>query len=686
MATQTMDAKQLTITTIRTLAMDGVQKANSGHPGTPMALAPVAYSLWSQHLKYDPLHPNWSGRDRFVLSCGHASMLLYSLLHLAGVRKVSKDGRVLNEPAISLDNLRNFRQLHSPCAGHPELGEAAGIETTTGPLGQGIATSVGMAIASQWLHAKYARPGFDDLFGFNVFALCSDGDLMEGIGSEAASLAGHLKLQNLCWIYDDNHITIEGNTNLAFSEDVGKRFEGLGWRVLKVADANDTDAIDKSLSHFQEGGDRPTLIIVRSVIGWGSPNKANHHDAHGAPLGAAEIRLTKEVYGVPPDQDFFVPEEALEHFQETLGQRGGAAYDQWQSQFTRYKGAFPTEAAEYLRIQSGQLPEGWEGALPEFGVEEKSATRVSSGKVLNAIAKKIPWLLGGSADLAPSTKTLLEFPEAGHFQPTQRSGRNFHFGIREHAMAAAGNGMALTGLRPYVSTFFVFSDYLRPSMRLSAIMRQPVLYIYTHDSIGLGEDGPTHQPVEQLAACRAIPGLIVIRPGDANEVSHAYRVALARKDRPTALVLTRQNVPTLCRKTYAPAAGLARGAYILAEASTGRPSVILMGNGSELQLCISARDELEQAGTPTRVVSIPSWELFEEQDAPYRESVFPAAIHPRVAVEAGIEQGWRRYLGSTGEFVGMHGYGASGPYEELYEYFGITVAGVVAAAKKSLKA
>jgi transketolase len=685
MATQTLDTRQLSITTIRTLSMDGVQKANSGHPGTPMALAPVAYAVWSQFLKFDPKNPHWSCRDRFVLSCGHASMLLYSLLHLAEVRKVAADGRVLDEPSISLENLKNFRQLHSPCAGHPEYGEAAGIETTTGPLGQGIATSVGMAIASEWLCARYERPGYEGLFGFNVYALCSDGDLMEGVGCEAASLAGHLKLSNLCWIYDDNHITIEGKTDLAFSEDVARRFEGLGWRVLKIADANRVDDIVMALEKFGAEDERPTLIIVRSIIGWGAPNKANHHDAHGAPLGAAEIRLTKEFYGVNPDEDFAVPGEVREHFSETLGTRGGSASRSWTEKFGKYKKQFPNEGAEFEQIQKRELPIGWEKSLPEFGVEEKSATRVSSGKVLNALGKKIPWLLGGSADLAPSTKTLLEFPEAGHFLPGTRGGRNFHFGIREHAMAAAGNGMAITGLRPYVSTFFVFSDYLRPAMRLSAIMHQPVIYIYTHDSIGLGEDGPTHQPVEQLAACRAIPGLVVLRPGDANEVAQAYQVALSRKNGPTALVLTRQNVPTLCRKTYAPAAGVLRGGYILAEAEGGAPKLILMGTGSELQLCVSARESLQKEGIPTRVVSFPSWELFEAQEASYRAQVLPANVPARVAVEAGIEQGWQRYLGNTGQFVGMRGYGASAPYEELYEHFGITVAGVIAAARKSLK-
>lgn len=684
MATQTLDARQLTITTIRTLSMDGVQKANSGHPGTPMALAPVAYALWSEYLNYDPKHPLWPCRDRFVLSCGHASMLLYSLLHLAGVRKTAADGTVLDQPSITLDDLKNFRQLHSPCAGHPEYGEAAGIETTTGPLGQGIATSVGLAIAAQWLDAHYSRPGYEGLFSNNVYALCSDGDLMEGVGCEAASLAGHLKLHNLCWIYDDNHITIEGKTDLAFSEDVARRFDGLGWRVLKVADANRVDDILMSLDKFTAENERPTLIIVRSIIGWGAPNKANHHDAHGAPLGAAEIRLTKEFYGVSPNEDFAVPSEVCEHFTETLGRRGGEAYQTWAARFAKYRQAFPQEAAEFEQIVSRRLPTGWEESLPSFGVEEKSATRVTSGKVLNALGKKIPWLLGGSADLAPSTKTLLEFPEAGHFQADSRGGRNFHFGIREHGMAAAGNGMALAGLRPYVSTFFVFSDYLRPAMRLSAIMHQPLIYIYTHDSIGLGEDGPTHQPVEHLAACRAIPGLVVLRPGDANEVSESYRVALRRKDGPTAIVLTRQNVPTLCRKTYAPASGVQKGAYILSEAEGGSPRVILMGTGSELQLCLAAREQLQQEGIATRVVSFPSWELFESQDVAYREQVLPTAVTARVAVEAGIEQGWQRYLGNRGLFVGMRSYGASAPFEELYEYFGITIPQVIAAAKKAL--
>lgn len=688
MSTQTLDAEQSCITTIRTLAMDGVQRANSGHPGTPMALAPVATALWTHFLNYDPLHPDWMNRDRFVLSCGHASMLLYSLLHLAGVRKMNKAGEVLDGPSVSLDDLRNFRQLHSPCAGHPELGEAAGIETTTGPLGQGIGTSVGMAIASEWIQAKYARPGFEGLFGHRIYALCSDGDLMEGVGCEAASLAGHLKLGNLCWIYDDNHITIEGNTSLAFSEDVGKRFEGLGWQVLKVADANDVPAIKAALGKFQAERSRPTLIILRSVIAWGSPNKANHHDAHGAPLGAAEIKLTKQFYGVPPDLEFDVPPEAPAYFRETLGRRGGVAYGTWSLLFSKYEQAYPAEADALRNIQSRRLPVDWETAVPKFDITEKSATRVTSGKVLQAVAKKIPWLLGGAADLAPSTKTLLEFPEAGNFSGDQPSGRNFHFGIREHGMAAAANGMSLAGLRPYVSTFFVFSDYLRPAMRLSAIMHQPVLYIFTHDSIGLGEDGPTHQPVEHLAACRAIPGLVVLRPGDANEVAESYRVALRETRHPVALVLTRQNVPTIDRSGAGAAADVARGGYVLKDAEGGPPQVILIGTGSELQLCVAAQRILHQKNIRARVVSFPSWELFERQDQAYRDQVLPPAVKCRVAVEAGLGMGWERYTGNApqGRFVGMCSYGASAPAEELYEHFGITADGVARAAEEALKA
>jgi transketolase len=678
MSVSTTSIQQLAINTIRTLSMDAVQQAKSGHPGTPMALAPVTYTLWNNTLRYDPARPDWPARDRFILSCGHASMLLYSVLHLAGVKR--KDG----SPAITLDNIKNFRQLGSPCAGHPEYGDAPGIETTTGPLGQGVGNSVGMAIAAKWFAARYNRPGFE-LFGFNTYALCSDGDLMEGVGNEAASLAGHLKLSNLCWIYDDNHITIEGNTRLAFSEDVALRFEGLGWQAIRVEDANDLDALDAAIAKFQATTDRPTIIIVRSIIGYGAPNKANSHEAHGAPLGDDEIRLTKQAYGWPEDEKFLVPEEVKAHFAEGVGARGAALRAEWDEQFAAYAKQHADEAAQLKTIWEGKLPQGWEKSLPEFPADAKGmATRVSSGKVLNAIAPSLPWLVGGSADLAPSTMTLLNFDGAGHLGAEDRGGRNLHFGVREHGMAAACNGMSLAGLRPYGATFFVFTDYMRPSMRLAAIMHRPVIYVLTHDSIGLGEDGPTHQPVEHLAACRAIPRLIVIRPGDANEVAEAYRVAISQTDRPTALVLTRQNVPTLDRTKYGAAAGVVKGAYELAEAKGGKPEAIIIATGSELPIALEAYERLSAEGLKVRLVSMPSWELFNEQDAAYRESVLPASVTARVAVEAGAEQGWQRYLGPQGRFVGMSSFGASAPYQKLYQHFGITADAVVENVKAIL--
>jgi transketolase len=664
--------------------MDGVQKANSGHPGTPMALAPVTYAIWNHSLRYDPAAPRWPGRDRFVLSCGHASMLLYSVLHLAQVRKLDHDGNPVEGPAITLDNIRNFRQLHSPCAGHPEYGEAAGIETTTGPLGQGVGNSVGMAMAAQWFAARYNRPGFD-LFGYDVYALCSDGDIMEGVACEAASVAGHLRLGNLCWIYDDNKITIEGETELAFSEDVARRFEGLGWHTITVEDANDLGAIKHGLSSFRATPDKPTLIILRSVIGYGSPNKANSHSAHGAPLGDEEVKLTKRFYGWPEEEKFLVPPEALADFAAGVGARGAALRSDWEAKFASYAQSYPEQAAELRQIWSGKAPANWESALPVFPADAKGlATRVSSGKVLNAIASAYPWLVGGSADLAPSTMTMLEHPDAGHFGHHNYGGRNLHFGIREHAMGSICNGLALSGIRPYGATFFVFSDYVRPSVRLSSLMRLPVLYIFTHDSIGLGEDGPTHQPVEHLAACRAIPGLVVLRPGDANEVSESYRALLSLSDRPAALVLSRQNVPTLDRAKYAPASGARRGAYVLADAAPGQPEVILIGTGSELMLCVAAYEQLVAAGVKARLVSMPSWELFDSQDAAYRDSVLPPTVTARVAVEAGLRMGWDKYIGLGGRFVGMSSFGASAPANTLYKHFGITAERIVAEAHAAL--
>ncbi|MDX1963410.1 MAG: transketolase [Pirellulales bacterium] len=680
--------EQLAINTIRTLSMDGVQAANSGHPGTPMALAPVAYTLWQNEMRYDPAAPNWPARDRFVLSCGHASMLLYSMLHLAEVRQLDAAGQPTGELACPIEHVKNFRQWHSRCPGHPEHYETSGVETTTGPLGQGCGNSVGMAIASRWLGARFNRPGFR-LFDYNVYVICSDGDLMEGVACEAASLAGHLRLDNLCWIYDDNKITIEGETDLAFSEDVGRRFEGLGWNVVHVADANDLDALAGAYRSFHSCQNKPTLIIVRSVIGYGSPNKANTHGAHGAPLGPDEVKLTKQAYGWPDDQTFLVPDEVREHFRQGVQARGERLHATWQNQFADYTRKYPEAAAEWQMIDRGELPANWASEIPEFVADAKGlATRVSGGKVLNAVARQVPWLIGGSADLAPSTMTLLTFDgNGGDFDAHNYGGRNFHFGIREHAMAAALNGMALCKVRPYGATFFVFFDYCKPSVRLSALGKLPVIYIFTHDSIGVGEDGPTHQPIEHLAAARAIPNLIVLRPGDANEVSAAWRTIMPIKDRPTLFVLTRQNLPTLDRTKYASAAGTARGAYVLADApqvaqtANGLPSVILIGTGSELSLCVEAYEKLAAAGVAARVVSMPSWELFEAQSAEYKESVLPAAVTARVACEAGCKFGWERYLGSRGIFIGMNGYGASAPAGTLYKNFGITTDGIVAAAQ-----
>jgi len=684
MAVTTSSIEQLTINTIRTLAMDAVQQANSGHPGTPMALAPVAYTLWTKVLRYDPDRPYWPARDRFILSCGHASMLLYSVLHLAGVKKVDAEGNATGELGITLDDIKNFRQLGSPCAGHPEYDDAPGIETTTGPLGQGIGNSVGMAMASHWFGARYNQPGFE-LFDFNVYALCSDGDMMEGVGCEAASVAGHLKLSNLCWIYDDNKITIEGRTDLAFSEDIATKFQGLGWHTIVVDDANNVDAIAKALQSFEETDDRPTLIIVRSIIGYGAPHKANTSGAHGSPLGEDEIRLTKEVYGWPPDAKFLVPPDAAAHFAAAVGERGKAAREDWENRFAQYEKAHPKLAAQLQLLWAGRLPDGWETGIPEFEPSEKGmASRASSGQVLNGVAPKIPWLIGGSADLAPSNNTMLKFEEAGQFEAANYGGRNLHFGVREHSMASICNGLSLCGLRPYGGTFFIFTDYLRPAMRLAAIMHRPVIYVLTHDSIGLGEDGPTHQPIEHLAACRAIPRLMVMRPADANEVAEAYRVALRTTDRPTAMVLTRQNLPTLDRSSVGAAAGVARGGYVLSEALGGEPQVILMGTGSEVTICMAAQEILAGEGIAARVVSLPCWELFDEQDAAYRDSVLPPQVAARVAVEAGVLQGWERYLGARGRFVGLSDFGASGPFEQLYEKFGLTPENVALTARAAL--
>ena len=673
-----IDLDRLAIDTIRTLSMDAVEAAKSGHPGTPMALAPVAFTIWKDFLRYDPADPQWPNRDRFVLSCGHASMLLYSLIHLAGIR------RTCGAAAVSLDEIKKFRQLDSVCAGHPEHHMTAGIETTTGPLGQGCGNSVGMAIASKWLAARYNRPGHV-VFDYDTYVLCSDGDLMEGVAAEAASLAGHLGLSNLCWIYDDNSITIEGETHLAFSEDVARRFEGLGWRVEHVADANDTAALKQRLQAFKAEQQKPTLIVVKSVIGYGAPKKAGSHEAHGAPLGPDEIRGSKEAYGWPADAQFLVPREVPEHFAKTFGGRGRQAHEAWQKSVADYSKAHADLAGELRDFLDCRLPPGWDKGIPAFPPDPKGlASRVSSGKVIQGISAGVPWFLGGSADLAPSTMTLV--PGAGDFGPRSYAGRNFHFGIREHGMAAACNGLALSGLRPYCATFFVFLDYLKPALRLSALGQLGVIYVLTHDSIGLGEDGPTHQPIEQLATARAVPGLSVFRPGDANEVAETWRVVMGRPDRPAVIVLSRQNIPTLDRAVCAPATGVARGGYVLQDVPDGRPDCILIGTGSEVQVCLDAAVKLATAGVKARVVSMPSWDLFEEQEAAYRESVLPAAVTARVACEAACGFGWEKWIGTRGRFVGMRSFGASAPAPALYEHFGITPDAVARAAKESMGA
>jgi transketolase len=691
--------ESLSINPIRTLSMDAVQAANSGHPGTPMALAPAAYVIFNEVLRFDPAQPLWPNRDRFVLSCGHASMLLYSTLHLCGVKQADAagapgtPGRGTDKPAVSLDDIRQFRQLHSRCPGHPEYGHTSGVETTTGPLGQGISNSVGMAIAQRWLAARYNRPGFD-LFDYNVYALCSDGDLMEGVGAEAASVAGHLKLSNLCWIYDNNTITIEGHTDLAFSECVQERFAGYGWNVLTVDDINDLAAFRAALENFRKlpspagrgaggEGDRPTLIVVRSVIAFGAPNKHNTHGAHGAPLGDEEIRLTKQVYGWPADAKFLVPDEVLAHFRANIGARGQSLRQAWEGRFADYAKQFPELAQELDLMGRHALPADWDAEIKPFAADAKGlATRASSGKVLNQIAKRLPWLVGGSADLAPSTLTLID--GGGDFEAASYGGRNLHFGIREHAMGAIINGMALAGLRSFGATFFVFADYMRPPIRLAALMGLPVFYVFTHDSIGVGEDGPTHQPIEHLASLRAIPNLTVIRPGDANEVAEAYRSALLNTQGPTALVLSRQNLPTLDRAKFAPAAGAGKGGYVLADAADGKPELILIGTGSELSLCVSAYDKLTAEGVKARVVSLPSWELFDAQPQAYRDVVLPPGVTKRVAAELGIDQGWCKYIGRCGRFLGMASYGASAPVGVLLKHYGITVENLVKLAKELL--
>jgi transketolase len=674
------DQDTLCINTIRTLAMDAVQAANSGHPGTPMALAPVAYCLWQRFLNFDPEDPIWPNRDRFVLSVGHASMLLYSLLHLTRVKAVNPRYEVLGELSVSLDDIENFRQLDSRCAGHPEYRWTSGVETTTGPLGQGVATSVGMAMASNWMASYFNRPGLD-MIGYDTYALCGDGCLMEGVASEAASLAGHLRLSNLCWIYDNNRITIEGDTSLAFSEDVATRFIGYGWNVTRVGDANDLEMLERAFETFEKTSDRPTLIIVDSHIAWGSPNKQGTSAAHGSPLGEDEIRLTKRNYGWPEDARFLVPDGVYAHFADGAGARGRAARQAWMQQFEAYEKEYPELAGQLYQMQHRQLPDGWDKGLPEFAAGTSIAGRESSGKVLNALAENVPWLVGGSADLSPSTLTRLEFEAAGSFSSETPGGRNIHFGVREHAMASILNGLSLCKIRPFGSGFLIFSDYARAAIRLAALMEIPVIHIFTHDSIGVGEDGPTHQPVEQLASLRAMPGLLVLRPADANEVVEAWRVIMQTRHAPVALILSRQKLPTVDREKYAKAE-VARGAYVLAGGD--EPDVILIATGSEVSLCLDAREALAKDGVDARVVSMPSWELFDAQEEAYRDSVLPPGVRARVAVEKGSTFGWDRFVGSAGRVVGLESFGASAPLAELQKKFGFTVDHVASVARESI--
>jgi transketolase len=677
---------QLCINTIRTLAMDAVQKANSGHPGAPMGLAPIAYTLWNRFLKYDPKNPNWPNRDRFILSNGHASMLLYALIHLAGVRGRDKHGNVIDEPSLPMEQLQQFRQLGSRTPGHPEQEATSGVETTTGPLGQGVANAVGMAIAQKWRAARYGKPGFEDLFAHKVYAICGDGCMMEGIASEAASLAGHLKLDNLCLIYDDNSITIDGHTSLTFTEDVCGRFTAYGWNVIRLPDGNDLERFAQAINTFQTTTDRPTLIAVKTHIGYGAPNKQDTHAAHGEPLGEEEIRLTKRFYGWPEDKKFYVPNGVYESFQAGIGQRGANAHAEWSKKYNDYKAQFPDLAAQLEMIEKRELPLNWDKDIPTFPADSKGlATRDSSGQVLNAIAKNVPWIVGGSADLNPSTKTFLKFEGAGVFTANNPGGRNIHFGVREHAMGGILNGMTLSKLRAYGSGFLIFSDYGRGALRLGAVMHIPVLYIFTHDSIGVGEDGPTHQPIEHLASLRAMPNLIVIRPADANEVAEAYKIAFQVKENPVVLALTRQAVPTLDRTKYAAASGLQKGGYVLADAVGGKPDVLLIGTGSEVSLCVEAYEKLTTEGVKARVVSLPSWELFEQQSQDYRDSVIPPGVTARVCVEMAAAFGWERYAGPNGAIIAMRSFGASAPAKDLAKHFGFTSDAICQAAKSQFQ-
>jgi transketolase len=674
--------EQLAINTIRTLSIDAVQQAKSGHPGTPMALAPLVYTLWNRVMQFDPADPIWPNRDRFVLSNGHASMLLWSVLHLTKTCAVNSDYETLERPSVSLEDIRRFRQLDSRAPGHPEYRWVSGVESTTGPLGQGVANSVGMAIAQKWLGSRYNRPGFN-VFDYKVYAVCGDGCMMEGISSEAASLAGHLGLDNLCWIYDNNHITIEGNTRIAFTEDIAARFQGYGWNVLRVGDANDIERIEGAIKLFQRTTGRPTFIILDSHIGYGSPHRQDTAEAHGEPLGEDEVRLTKRSYGWPEDAQFLVPDGVYDHFAAGIGARGAEGRKKWTDLLAAYEKQFPALANEIHQMQRRELPEGWDRDLPVFAADAKGiAGREASGKVLNVIAQHLPWLIGGSADLGPSNKTTLKFEGAGDFQAGSFGGRNLHFGIREHAMAAIVNGLALSKLRAFGATFFIFCDYARPAIRLSAIMELPTFFVFTHDAMGDGEDGPTHQPVEHLASLRAIPGLVTLRPADANEVVEAYRYIMKSRNKPVVLALSRQPLPTLDRTKYAAASGAARGAYILADSAGGNPEVILIASGSEVSLAAAAHETLTKEGIRSRVVSMPSWEIFESQPPEYRQGVLPPGVTARVAIEQASTFGWERYVGTTGRMIGMKTFGASAPLKELQKKFGFDPEHVVSVARE----
>jgi transketolase len=679
-----IDLDQLCINTIRTLSIDAVQQAKSGHPGTPMGLAPLVYTLWNRVMRFDPQDPIWPNRDRFVLSNGHASMLLWSVLHLTKTQAVNAEYEILGQPSVTLEDIRRFRQIDSKAAGHPEYHWASGVETTTGPLGQGIATSVGMAIAQKWLAAHFNMPEFE-MFNYKTYAVCGDGCMMEGIGSEAASLAAHLGLDNLCWVYDNNHITIEGNTRITFTEDVATRFLGYGWNVLRVGDANDTDRIENALETFSNTKGRPTFIILDSHIGYGSPHKQDSADAHGEPLGEEEVRLTKRNYGWPEDAKFLVPDGVYEHFQAGIGVRGAAARHGWTERFVAYKAAYPELAAQIEQMQRRELPAGWDRNLPVFPADAKGiAGRDASAKTLNVLAQNIPWFLGGSADLGPSNRTLFTYPGAADFQADTPTGKTMHYGIREHSMGAIVNGMSLSKLRAFGASFFIFSDYARPAIRLSAIMELPTIFVFTHDAMGDGEDGPTHQPVEHLASWRAVPGLVMLRPSDANEVVEAYRYIMQLRHKPAVLALSRQPLPTLDRSKYASASGVVRGAYVLADAPGGNPEVILIATGSEVSLAIDAHEKLLAEGVRSRVVSMPSWDIFEDQSKEYRDSVLPPNVKARVAVEQASTFGWERYVGTSGLVIGMKTFGASAPLKELQKKFGFEPDRVVASAKEQL--